>query len=102
MLERPTEKHTGDFDLYVERDALRRMTRIHNIELLMGGPSTKWAGHVMVQYRRGIFIDPKDGKPGLLREWVMLKDKYQRDFVAEVIGRDKESHSVIQTQESLR
>lgn len=102
MLERPTEKHTGEFDLFVERDALRRMTRIPTIEVMMGGPNTRWAGHIMVQYRRGIFLDPHDHKPGLLREWVMLKDKYNRDFVAEVLGRDRESTSVFQTQESLR
>jgi len=97
MLERPTEQHTGDFDIWAERDALRRMTRCHVLEVFMGGPGTKWAGHVMIQYRRGIFIDPRDGKPGMLREWVFLKDKYQRDFVAEVIGRDRESTDLYQT-----
>jgi hypothetical protein len=102
MLERPTEKHEGDFDLFVERDNLRKMTKVQNIEVLMGGPNTRWAGHVLIQYRRGRIIDPHDHRPGLLREWVFLKSKYNRDFVAEVFGGDKESFAIYPTRESLR
>lgn len=96
------EPFDGAFDPWTERDVLRAKTGVDTVEVLIGGPNTKFAGMFMIQYRRGIVFDPADGKKGIIRELVRPIKTYNRDQIAEIIRKDKEAYEVFQTQESLK
>lgn len=96
-----TDEHTGDFDPWTERDMLRSLTGVDTIEVLIGGPATKFAGTFMIQYRRGIMFDPADGKKGIIRELVRPIKSYNREAIAEIIRKDQEAYEVFQTAESV-
>lgn len=85
------EHHKGPFDMYAERDALKRLTGDDSVEVLIG-TSENTAGQYIVRYWKGRIKHATFPRPGTPYDFgPYLIEFYHRDRVAEILRKHKES-----------